>query len=214
MATTTTSGDLAETGGARSMSGVLVAVGAAAAAGLLFGILTRFAQGWLPGAWNQLANSGAIWAAVGFTASALVAGRGTMLRPVLAGLAAELALVVGYYGAGETGNLFWPLVWVGMALVAGPLFGVAAYAWRRGKNIWIRTTGVAAIAGVFGMEGLSYLWNLHYMPQAWACLAVLILVTLLLGRTHKERALSLAMAVPYAFSAYGIVVLFLDGLSG
>ena len=40
------------------------------------------------------------------------------------------------------------------------------------------------------------------------------LIALLLVRTHKERALSLALAVPYTFSAYGIVVLFLNDLSG
>lgn len=191
---------------------------AATVGGVLLGVLTNLAQGWLPGAWNQLANSGAVWSAVAFAAGALLAGRGTVLRAAVGGLGAEAGLVVGYYGYAEFGRdgmgaLFFPLVWLGMACVAGPLFGAAAYVWRRGTDVRSRVAGLAAFGGLFGMEGVMYARDLHYAPQAWACLAVFALVPLLLARTHRERALTLVAAVPCALLAYAVVDLPLQAVS-
>lgn len=182
------------------------------AGGLLLGVLTNLAQGWLPGAWNQIANSGAVWSVAAFAAGALLAGRvgqggrGGPSVAAVAGLCAEAGLVVGYYGYAEVardgmGSLFAPLVWLGMAFVAGPLFGVAGL-WWRGACPRRRVVGVAALGGVFGTEAIHYAWVLHYAAQAWACLAALVLVTLLMGRTPKERASSLLAAVPFSLTAY------------
>jgi hypothetical protein len=224
MATTATPddlGDLAEPGGGL---GAVTAAVAATGGGVLFGVLTNLAQGWLPGAWNQIANSGAVWSAVAFVAGALLAGRrGTVVRATVGGLGAEAGLVVGYYGYAEFGRdgmgaLFYPLVWLGMACVAGPLFGVAGYAWRRGEDVpgrdaWSRVAGLSAFAGLFGMEGVMFAWDLHYAPQAWGCFTVFVLVPLLMARTHRERALSLAAAVPCALLAYALVELPLQAVS-
>jgi hypothetical protein len=198
--------------------GACVTTMTAAAGGVLLGVLTNLAQGWLPGAWNQLANSGAVWSAVAFLAGAVLAGRGTALRAALAGLGSEAGLVVGYYGYAQFGRngmgaLLFPLVWLGMACVAGPLFGVAAYWWRRGRDARGRTAGLAAFAGLFGMEGMTAARDLHHAPQAWACFAVFVIVPLFMARTHRERALTLAAAVPCAFLAYAIVVLPLQAVS-
>ncbi|MGI5452472.1 DUF6518 family protein [Streptomyces sp. CA-249302] len=187
--------------------------------GLLLGVLTNLAQGWLPGAWNQLANSGAVWSAVAFGAGALPARRGGVSRAAVGGLAAEAGLVLGYYGYAEfgrdgMGDLLFPLVWLGMACVAGPLFGVAAHWWRRSPDIRRRITGLAAFAGLFGMEGVTAAWDLHHASQAWACLAAFVLVPLLMARTHRERALTLAAAVPCALLAYAVVELPLQAVSG
>ncbi|MBK3573081.1 hypothetical protein JHN63_04440 [Streptomyces sp. MBT65] len=111
------------------------------------------------------------------------------------------------------GSLYFPLVWLGMACVAGPLFGVAAHAWRHGTRAWSRIAGPAAFAGLFGMEGLMYARVLHHVPQAWVCGTVFVLLPLLLARTHRERALTLAAAVPCALLAYAIVELPLQTLS-
>jgi len=215
MATTATPDDLTEAG---SGLGGRATTMAATAGGMLLGALTNLAQGWLPGAWNQLANSGAVWSAVAFATAALLAERGSVLRAAFAGLGAEAGLVVGYYGYAEFGRdgmgaLFYPLVWLGMACVAGPLFGIAAYAWRRGRDPRSRIAGLAAFAGLFGTEGAMYAWNLHYAPQAWTCFAAFALVPLLMARTHRERALALAAAVPCALLAYAIVELPLQALS-
>ncbi|MGW0948580.1 DUF6518 family protein [Streptomyces sp. NPDC002623] len=215
MATTTTPDELAEPGSGFGSWGTTMT---ATVGGMLLGVLTNLAQGWLPGAWNQLANSGAVWSAVAFAAGALLAERGAVLRAALGGLGAEAGLVVGYYGYAEFGRdgmgaLFFPLVWLGMACVAGPLFGVAAYAWRRGRDARNRIAGLAAFAGLFGMEGAMYAWDLHYAPQAWTCFAVFVLIPPLMARTHRERVLTLAAAVPCALLAYALVELPLQAVS-
>ncbi|MER6382979.1 DUF6518 family protein [Streptomyces sp. NPDC001250] len=190
----------------------------ASGAGLLLGVLTNLAQGWLPGAWQQIANSGAVWSAVAFAAGALLYPQGSASRAAIGGLGAETGLVVGYYGYAEfgrdgAGSLFFPLVWLGMSCVAGPLFGVAGHWWRRGPDMRRRATGLAAFAGLFGMEGLAYAWTLHYAPQAWACLALFVLFPLLMARTHKERAMTLGAAVVCALLAYAVIELPLQMLS-
>ncbi|MEV6311562.1 DUF6518 family protein [Streptomyces sp. NPDC051840] len=184
------------------------ATASAFAGGLLLGILTNLAQGWLPGAWNQVANSGAVWSVAGFVAGAVLARRVGPRAVAVAGLCAESGLVIGYYGYAEfgrdgMGSLFAPMVWLCMAFVAGPLFAVAG-SWWRGDNPRRRVIGLAALGGVFGMEGVHYAWGLHYAPQAWACFAALIAVALLMGRSHKERALTLLTAIPFSLLAYGI----------
>ncbi|MFJ9564551.1 DUF6518 family protein [Streptomyces fuscichromogenes] len=188
----------------------LVATAVAAVGGLAFGVLTNLAQGWLPGAWNQLANSGAVWAAAAFVAGALPARQGTLSRAVTCALAAEVGLVVGYYGYAEfgrdgMGSLFFPLVWLGMAGVAGPLFGVAGHWWRSGRDARRGTVGLAAFAGLFGSEALMAALDLRHAPQAWTCFAVSALVPLLMARTNRERIRSLALAAPCALLAYAAI---------
>src|SRR5215470_2176372 len=97
--TTTSPSQLAAPGERpRSRAGrVLMAAGG----GLLLGVLTNLAQGWLPGAWNQIANSGAAWSAVAFGAGALLYRRSGPMQAAIGGLAAEAGLVVGYYGYAE-----------------------------------------------------------------------------------------------------------------
>ncbi|MEV7995711.1 DUF6518 family protein [Streptomyces sp. NPDC086077] len=186
--------------------------------GLLLGVLTNLAQGWLPGAWNQIANSGAVWCVAAFATGALVSRRGSVSLAVFCGLAAEAGLVVGYYGYAELGRdgmgrLFFPLVWLFMACIAGPLFGAAGHWWLRGRTTRLRVVGLAGVAGVFGMEALLFGWDLHYATQAWACLIVSVLAPLL-ARSNRERVLALAIAAAFSFIAYGVVVLPLQALSG
>ncbi|MEI7030635.1 DUF6518 family protein [Streptomyces pratensis] len=219
MATTDAPAELAEPGSATGASGRSAAPAAAAAGGLLLGVLTNLAQGWLPGAWNQLANSGAIWSASAFVAGALLARRNTLLQAAVGGLAAEAGLVVGYYGYAEfgregMGSPLFPLIWLAMACVAGPLFGVAGQWWRCGKDVRRRVVGLAALAGLFGMEGVMYAWDLHYTPQAVACFATFALIPLVMARTHRERALTLMTAAPCALLAYSVVILPLQAVSG
>ncbi|WP_210592373.1 DUF6518 family protein [Streptomyces sp. GESEQ-35] len=189
-----------------SRGGWACATASACAGGLVVGVLTNLAQGRLPGAWNQLANSGAVWSVVAFVAGALLARRVSLSAAAVAGLCAESGLVVGYYGYAEVardgmGSLHAPLVWLGMAFIAGPLFGVGGV-WWRGRDPRRRVIALAALAGVFGMEAIQYAWVLHYAPQAWACLAALVLVALLMGRTHRERAVTLGTAIPFSLLAY------------
>ncbi|MEQ8145353.1 DUF6518 family protein [Streptomyces sp. OP7] len=189
-----------------------------ALAGLLLGVLTNLAQGWLPGAWNQIANSGAAWCVAAFVTGALVSRRGPVGPAISCGLATEVGLIVGYYGYAELGRdgmgqLFFPLVWLFMACITGPFFGAAGHWSLRGRTTRLRVVGLASVAGVCGMEALLYGWHLHYATQAWACLSVSVLASLL-ARSNRERALVLAVAAAFSFLAYGVVVLPLQALSG
>ncbi|BFO18255.1 hypothetical protein SHKM778_46430 [Streptomyces sp. KM77-8] len=91
----------------------------------------------------------------------------------VSGLCAELGLVLGYYGYTEFGRedvgaLYWPIVWLVVAFVAGPIFGVAGLWWREGHTARHRVVGLAALAGVFGMEGIMFAYNLHYAERPGA----------------------------------------------
>ncbi|MFC8535849.1 DUF6518 family protein [Streptomyces sp. NPDC057249] len=188
----------------------------AGAGGLLFGVLTNLAQGWLPGSSGQIANSGAVWCVAAFAAGALTR-RGSALAPVLAGLLAETCLVVGYYGYAEygrdgMGDLLFPLVWLALACIAGPLMGMAGYWWHQGRTAGRRITGLAALPGVFGMEGIHFAWTLHYTAEATACFALLAVLPCM-GRSWRERLMALAVAMAFAVVAYGLVELPLNGVS-
>ncbi|WP_447005216.1 DUF6518 family protein [Saccharothrix isguenensis] len=184
--------------------------------GVICGLLTNLGQGLLPGALNQLANSGAVWTVLAFAAGAWSSRRG-LAAGVVGGLCAEVGLVVGYYGYAEIGRdgmgeWFWPVVWLVMALVAGPLFGTAGAWWRHGRRPVLRVTGLALLAGVFGAEGLHYALVLQYSVQAWAC-AALFAVVPLLARTTSERIATLVAAAALAPLGYAIVMVTLGGLS-
>ncbi|WP_199040230.1 DUF6518 family protein [Glycomyces salinus] len=188
------------------------------AGGLVLGVLTNLAQGWLPGAWNQIANSGAVWAAFAFAAGAALAGRCRYPTIAAAGACVEIGLVAGYYGYAVLARhddvdslLGWPLIWTAFALVAGPLFAVAAAWWRRGRTVWHRSAGLGALGGVFGAESIHYAVVLHYPAQAWACAAIAIAVPLLAVR--GERARTLAVVGVLALLAYGAVFVSLDAVS-
>lgn len=171
-------------------------LGASLAGGLALGVLTNLAQGWLPDPWNQIPNSGAVWAALAFVAGVALAGRCRLPLLAAAGLCVEIGLVVGYYGYATVVRhddvaalLGWPLLWAGFACVTGPLFAVAAAWWRRGRTAWHRAVGLGVLGGVFGGEGLHYAIVLHYVPQAWACAVIALAVPLLAIRGERMRAI-------------------------
>src|ERR1700761_9222504 len=66
-------------------AGTAARAGAAVVIGAAVGVLTSFAQAWLPAPWSALANSASPWLAGGFAAGALQAPRGAA---VAAGLSA------------------------------------------------------------------------------------------------------------------------------
>ncbi|WP_432084406.1 DUF6518 family protein [Streptomyces sp. WAC 04229] len=209
---------LARRTSAPTTSGVAVLAGAGAA-GLALGVLTNLLQGWLPWPWSQLANSGGVWSVVAFAAGALLVVRsGERLRLAVAGALAEGGLVVGYYGYAEfgrdgMGSLVFPLVWLGMACVAGPLFALAGAWWRRGDRSWQRVAGLGALGGLFGSEAMQAWLSNDYRGQALACAAVAVAAPLLMARTMRTRWLSLAATAVASPVAYGLIYLPLDSVS-
>ncbi|MFC8727759.1 DUF6518 family protein [Streptomyces bacillaris] len=188
-------------------------------AGIALGVLTNLLQGWLTWPWSQLANSGGVWSVFAFVAGALIAGRTDSLRrAAVAGVLTEIGLVVGYYGYAEfgrdgMGSLVFPLLWVAMACVAGPLFGIAGAWWKRSAQPWRRYVALGAFGGLFGGEALHSWLVLGYVSQAVACAVAACGLPLLLGRTGKERTWSLAAMVVASFAAYLAVYGLLDKVS-
>ncbi|WP_329318976.1 MULTISPECIES: DUF6518 family protein [unclassified Streptomyces] len=188
----------------------LSAPAAGLAAGLVLGLLTNLAQGWLPGSFNQIPNSGAVWSAAAFAAGVILAHRATPVLAAGTGLLTELGLVIGYYGYAACGRdgigaLTMPLLWAAAACVAGPLFGVAGFLSRNGSSAARRIAGTAALAGVFGGEGFYYARVLHHSTEATACILVLVVLSLLLPRTLRDRTLTLAAAVGLSLLSFVVV---------
>lgn len=186
---------------------------------MVLGILTNLLQGWLPWPWSQLANSGGVWAVAAFAAGAfLVVRTQEPLRLAVAGGLTEGGLVLGYYGyaqfgRGGMGSLIFPLVWLGLACVAGPLFGLAGAWWRRGTQLWKRVIGLGALGGLFGSEALQAWLSNHHRGQAIVCAAVAVAAPLLLARSVRARWLSLAVAAIASPMAYALVYLPLNTIS-
>jgi hypothetical protein len=164
-------------------------------AGLVAGGLTAVGQGYLPGDWNTLVNSGAVWLLVAFGVSAfapsnvwaVVAGMGTLVLEVMAYFVAVwlmLGLDIPLMGTG---------FWLAVAVVAGPLFGMAGRWWRVGGQKQ-RVIALALMGSVFLAEGLiALLWGEQYkVASRWVEIAIGLLIPLGLGRTNKDRALGLA----------------------
>ncbi|MGY0021075.1 DUF6518 family protein [Streptomyces sp. YJ-C3] len=188
-------------------------------AGLGLGVLTNLLQGWLPWPWSQLANSGGVWSAFAFVTGAVLAHRIRSLRSLAAaGALTEIGLVVGYYGYAEVGrggmgSLVFPLVWLVMACIAGPVFGVAGAWWRRSPLRWQRVAGLGALGGLFGSECLHAWLTLGYTGQAVATGSVACALPLLLAGTWRERGLSVAAAFLASPLAYAAVYGLLDKIS-
>lgn len=196
----------------------ITAVTTALATGLAFGVLTNLAQGWLPGASNQIANSIAVWTSVAFAVGALQTRSRASRLAGLQGLAAEVGLVAGYYGYAEFGRegmgaLLYPLIWLTSACVAGPVMGLAGHWWRHGPTAQRRVVGLAMLTGTFGMESLMHAVYLNHTAVAWTGLALFIGIPQLLGRTLRERTLAAVAAVLCALLGFALVAAPLQAIS-
>jgi len=136
-------------------------------AAFALGVLTAFAQGWLPEGVGSLANSSGSWVLVA-VALALLAP--TAELAAITGACALLMLLVGYvvgaglkgFTSGTTLVAFWGLAGV----LAGPPLGLAAHAIRRGPPM-PAALGAAAVAGVLIGEAIHGLTRLG-QPVYWA----------------------------------------------
>lgn len=146
---------------------------AGAAAGIALGILTSLGQGALPDALQQFANAGSVWVVAAFAAGALI--RRPLWAVLAGGFLTQACAVIGYYGYvdGTDGDKTWPLLWLGFAVVAGPLFGLAgSWARDRDRSPWRRVAGVATLGAVFVMDALWLLAVLRYTGTGMAFLAI------------------------------------------
>ena len=178
----------------RARRGLLVVV-----VGLTTGGLTLLGQAVLDEDLNRLANSGAIWVTVAFAVGAvMVSDR----EAVVAGVATLLLALVGYSVAASVahsplgGSAF--VIWAGTALVGGPVFGLAGRRWRVDTG-WTRVVAISLLGAVFVAEGANTLWAIPDLARAgWVEVVLGIGLVILLGRDRRERAMAIALLVPFS----------------
>jgi hypothetical protein len=131
-----------------------------AGAGLLLGLLTAYAQGWLPRELASLANSSGSWSLIAFLLALLATGP----RIAAAGGAVALAALLGGYvlGTGIRGYasgsgliIFWGLA----AILVGPFLGLGAW-WVKAGRPGLAALGAGGMGGVLlgeGVYGLRYI---------------------------------------------------------
>jgi Family of unknown function (DUF6518) len=143
------------------------------AIGVAIGVATSFMQAPLSMPWAALANSASPWLAAGFACGALQSRRGTAIA---AGLCACVLEVLGYYvtsmSRGFPVSHAYLVFWTVCALVGGPLFGLAGWAWRHGAGR-SRIRGAAFLPGTFIAEAVgAYLLRVHDGSAAVLYLAI------------------------------------------
>jgi hypothetical protein len=146
---------------------VTLRIAVAAIVGLGVGIITSILQTYLNSPWDSVVNAASPWLTPMFFLGA------RWRRPWTAastGLATGLLELVGYYttasirgdAAGHSILLFWGVC----AVVGGPVFGVAGWAWWR-RFDWRGALGASALPAAFFAEALvAYAIRLHYGSSA------------------------------------------------
>jgi hypothetical protein len=120
----------------------------------------------------------------------------------VAGFATLLGALLGYYVAAHflveaSASSDLVAFWIGIALVGGPLFGMAGHWWGDARE-WRRVAGAALLGAVIVAEGI-YLVRVvipEDRPAGWVEIAVGIVVPLLLGRSARDRLLGLLALLP------------------
>ncbi|MDP9234529.1 MAG: DUF6518 family protein [Actinomycetota bacterium] len=175
------------------------------------GILTAYAQGWLPQQVGSLANSSGSWCIVAILL-ALLATR--QLAAAVCGAAALASLLVGYVigaamrGDQASGGLM--AFWILAAIVVGPLLGIAAH-WVKSRNPTFSAVGAGGIAGLLigeGAYGLLYIADSTYPPYWWAEIGVgiALLTWTATQRLRRTSLITLALGVTLLVAAAFVVV--------
>jgi Family of unknown function (DUF6518) len=159
-------------------------IAVAAVIGILVGSATSFAQAHLDLPWAALANSASPWLLGGFAAGAVQLRRGSAIAAGFVTCGLEVA---SYYATtaarGFPVSPAWIAFWAACALVGGPVFGWAGWAWRLAAGWW-QALGASLAASTFLAEGLgAYQFRLRYESSAILYLvigAVLLVLALLL----------------------------------
>ena len=160
-------------------------------ASFTIGMVTFFAQGFLPDALTSFANSASGWTVV----TVLLLAWARVSTPLAAALGAVsfVLLTVGYSASAHLQGLFYdPTVFVVVGVVVGPFVGVAT-SWLRADSEWRTAAGTALLTGiglgeaVFGLTTVATTTS----PVYWALIAVValgLLVAMLIRRIRSTLA--------------------------
>ncbi|MBT0768722.1 hypothetical protein KIH74_07280 [Kineosporia sp. J2-2] len=180
-----------------------------ALAAFLIGVLTAFAQGFLPGTINSLANS-----ASGWTLFSVLLIWSVRVRPglsALLGAASFLLLTIGYTAASAVrGHTYDPTLFGVVGLVVGPFVGLAAV-WVRGRDVRaaLATAALSGIAVGEAVYGLTVVRDstspVYWVLAGAAGLALLGYMTL--RRLRESVTITLALGCS-AVVAAGFLIAF------
>ncbi len=188
-------------------SGTVRRVVLVAAASLLLGGLTSWAQGFLPEAFSSFANSVSGWTVL--TAALVYWSRLRGPGAAAVGVLSFVLLVLGYTVASDLRGLSYdPMMWSAIGVVAGPFVGLAA-AWLREEGVRL-ALGVAALTGIGvgdAVHGLTVVGDTT-SPVYWTLVgaAGLALLVGMLAR-RLRGAVPVAVALAGTAAATGVLLL-------
>jgi hypothetical protein len=190
----------------------------AAIVGLSLGVLTAYAQQWLPSETASLANSTGSWMLVAFLLALLATSR---LEAVGCASLALISLVTGYYAAiefrGFEHSTRTVVFWVAAAALVGPPIGVAA-SWVRFARPQLAALGGAVPVGLLvgeGIYGLRYVADTTY-PPFWIgeiLVGIALFSVIAATRLREWRWILLMLGAASAVSAAFVLVFSLDVIS-
>ncbi len=177
--------------------------------GLLLGVLTSYAQGWLPQEVGSVANSSGSWALIAFLLALLAA---SSRIAAACGVLALAALLLGYVlGAGVRGYpqssgtiIFWGLA----AGLVGPFLGLGAR-WVRAGPPTLAALGAGGMSGALvgeGVYGLRYIADSTYPPYWWGQIVVGVALLGWVAARRFRRLVPLALS---AVVALGVAAAFI-----
>ncbi|MGC5017105.1 DUF6518 family protein [Micromonospora sp. DT47] len=177
--------------------------------GFLLGFLDFLWIKLVPYPFAELGNSTATWAVAAFAFGYWV--RSGWMCPALGAAVLLVVAVPSYYLAatliqGDDLAVVWApasLLWMVFGVLAGVVFGIGG-TWAR-ESGWRQVVGIALPAAVFFEEAARFARKANdpnYPPgSGWNVaidVALGVLVVALIGRTSRQRALALAVALPLA----------------
>jgi hypothetical protein len=181
------------------------------ATGLGVGAATSLLQAHLGAPWASLGNAASPWLVPAFAVGTLWRHPS---RAALAGLMTCVLELLGYYataharGYGTSHSIL--LFWGACAILGGPVFGTAGWAWWRGPR---HLKGLAASvlpASFLAEAAISYGWRLHYGSSA-ALFGALGAATVAVLGLHHQQHWSIVRWLPVTL-AIGVVAELLLGV--
>ena len=177
----------------------LVPVLSALGLGLVVGVLTSFLQAQLDFPWLALVNASSPWLSTAFVAGAL---QRRLPAACFVGAVATLLQVVGYYVTAELrgydAGLTYVVVWTVCAVVGGPVFGAAGYAWRAASPVGL---GAALLVAAYASEAVvAYQLRLGYTSTTVFFLVIALVLAIVLP-LHRRQHLGFAKWLAPALAA-------------
>ena len=170
--------------------------------GIAVGFFTSFGQTYIPGTFNQLANSYAVWLTASFVGGYLLHSKKWAL---LSGVLIQLIAIAVYYFVsylrfdmtfGSYGIL---LFWGIGGIVMGPLLGLAGYWWRYVENKKILAT--ALLGSLYFSEGIRNLYEFGY-SVGYVFIAIGVGILIAINNTKNDTLKSFFISIIIAAGMY------------